>query len=102
MKSRCFLRICRDLAAFTGASERRGPLARRRHIVLKDDTPSALTQTGGCAFRSRCQYAIPACAEAVPTLRAVGPNHSTACIRDDLALDPGRRLDHSLRLENLG
>ena len=35
MKSRCFLRICRDLAAFTGASEWRGGLARRRHIVLK-------------------------------------------------------------------
>jgi len=66
--------------------------------VLKDDTPSALTQTGGCAFRSRCQYAIPACAEAVPTLGAVGPNHSAACIRDDLALDPGRRLDHSFAI----
>jgi len=66
--------------------------------VLKDDTPSALTQTGGCAFRSRCQYAIPACAEAVPTPRAVGPNHSAACIRDDLALDPGRRLDHSFAI----
>ena len=78
------------------------PLARRRHIVLKGDIPSALTQTGGCAFRSRCRYAIPACAKAVPTLRAVGPDHSAACIRDDLALDPSPRLDHSLRLENLG
>ena len=28
-------------------------------------------------------------------------DHSAAYIRDDLALDPGRRLDHSLRLENL-
>jgi hypothetical protein len=30
------------------------------------------------------------------------PLHSAACIRDDLALDPGRHLDHSLRLDNLG
>jgi oligopeptide/dipeptide ABC transporter ATP-binding protein len=64
--------------------------------------PSALTQTGGCAFRPRCRYAISACARTVPTLRAIGPDHSAACVRDDLALDPGRRLDHSLRLENLG
>jgi hypothetical protein len=32
VKSRCFLRICRNLAAFTGASEWRGALARRRKL----------------------------------------------------------------------
>jgi oligopeptide/dipeptide ABC transporter ATP-binding protein len=63
--------------------------------MLKGDIPSSLTQTTGCAFRSRCRYAIQACAAAVPMLRAVGPDHSAACIRDDITLDPGRRLDHS-------
>jgi len=77
------------------------PLARRRRIVLQGDTASAPAPTAGCAFRWRCRYAIAACAEAVPMLRAVGPDHSAACIRDDLTLDSGGRLDPSPPLETL-
>jgi oligopeptide/dipeptide ABC transporter ATP-binding protein len=78
------------------------PLARRRRVLLKGDLPSPLTQTAGCAFRSRCRYAIRACSEAVPPLRAVGPGHSAACIRDDLTLDPCQHLGHSSQSEKLG
>jgi hypothetical protein len=35
-------------------------------------------------FRTRCRYAMPACAGAVPELRPVGPGHLAACIRDDI------------------
>jgi len=62
------------------------PRVRRRRVLLKGDLPSPLAPPSGCAFRSRCGYALPACAEAVPPLRPVGGGHLTACIRDDLAL----------------
>jgi oligopeptide/dipeptide ABC transporter ATP-binding protein len=55
-------------------------------VRLKGDLPSPLAPPSGCAFRKRCPYALPACAEAVPPLREVGPDHRAACIRDDLAL----------------
>ncbi len=37
----------------------------------------------GCAFRDRCDYAVPACAEAAP-LRSAGPAHGYRCRLDPL------------------
>jgi oligopeptide/dipeptide ABC transporter ATP-binding protein len=48
--------------------------------------PSAAEPPSGCAFRTRCRYAVAACATARPPLREIAPDHFTACIRDDLAL----------------
>ena len=62
------------------------PTLRRERILLKGELPSPLSPPSGCAFRTRCPYAIEACGAAVPPLRQVGPDHLTACIRDDLAL----------------
>jgi len=64
------------------------PEARRTRIILSGDLPSPLAPPSGCAFRSRCRYALPACAGDVPKLRAVTPLHWSACIRDDIALAP--------------
>jgi len=62
------------------------PTVRRKRIVLHGDVPSPLAPPSGCAFRSRCPYALPKCTAAVPPLRKVDGGHWTRCIRDDLVL----------------
>ncbi len=57
----------------------------KKHI-LKGEIPSPANPPSGCVFRTRCPFAIDACAHTVPTLRPVGPDHLKACIRDDIEL----------------
>ena len=72
--------------ALLSAAPQLDPEAPRKRVILKGDLPSPLAPPSGCVFRTRCPYTVPACAEQVPTLRAVTPSHWKACIRDDLAL----------------
>lgn len=62
------------------------PTIRRERIILKGDVPSPLKPPSGCAFRGRCRYALPECANAIPPLRQTDDGHWTRCIRDDLRL----------------
>jgi oligopeptide/dipeptide ABC transporter ATP-binding protein len=59
-------------------------MKRRERIVLTGDVPNPADPPSGCVFRTRCRHALPACAAEPPPLRPVGPEHHTACIRDDL------------------
>ncbi|MBV9811484.1 MAG: ABC transporter ATP-binding protein [Acetobacteraceae bacterium] len=59
----------------------------RRHRVTKGligEIPSPFNPPSGCVFRSRCPYALPACAETVPALTPISAMHAKACIRDDV------------------
>jgi peptide/nickel transport system ATP-binding protein len=57
------------------------PDARPRRVLLKGDMPSALDPPSGCVFRTRCPVASGECANVVPPLEAVSPQHFKACIR---------------------
>jgi peptide/nickel transport system ATP-binding protein len=69
--------------ALLSASPVPDPNARRRRVLLQGDIPSPLNPPSGCVFRTRCPFAIAACAEVVPPLETVGLNHEVACIRKD-------------------
>jgi oligopeptide transport system ATP-binding protein len=60
------------------------PHATSKRIVLAGDIPNPIEPPSGCVFRTRCPYAIDACAKAVPEFRQAGPKHLTACIREDI------------------
>ena len=46
--------------------------ARRQRIVLKGELPSPLNPPSGCAFHTRCPYAIERCRTEVPALLPLG------------------------------
>jgi oligopeptide/dipeptide ABC transporter ATP-binding protein len=60
------------------------PDRKGKRIVLQGDIPSPINPPSGCVFRTRCPYAIAACAGDVPALREVEPGRFKACIRDDV------------------
>jgi oligopeptide/dipeptide ABC transporter ATP-binding protein len=59
------------------------PERKRVREVLQGDLPSPIDPPSGCVFRTRCRYAIPDCAAAVPAFRTMGEGHISACIRAD-------------------
>lgn len=60
------------------------PARRRERIVMQGDIPSPINPPSGCVLRTRCRYALPACAAKVPPLVEVAPGHFKACIRNDI------------------
>lgn len=56
------------------------PDARRERLPLTGEIPTAISPPSGCRFRSRCPLVEPQCAEVVPELVEVGPDHFVACI----------------------
>jgi oligopeptide/dipeptide ABC transporter ATP-binding protein len=55
--------------------------ARREHVVLGGEVPSALSPPSGCVFHPRCPIAVAECRTTVPELREIKPGHQAACIR---------------------
>jgi peptide/nickel transport system ATP-binding protein len=71
--------------ALLAASPKPDPLVKSAHIPLKGDIPSPMNPPSGCVFRTRCPYAIDACAQTRPVPRDMGGARLKACIRDDIA-----------------
>jgi peptide/nickel transport system ATP-binding protein len=71
--------------ALLAASPRPDPNARPKRLLLQGDIPSPIDPPSGCVFRTRCPFALDACAATVPTLRKVASGHFKACLRDDIA-----------------
>ncbi len=59
------------------------PAVRQSLDLLRGEPPSGMDRPSGCVFRTRCPFAAPACAQAVPPLAEAGPGHLAACIRLD-------------------
>jgi oligopeptide/dipeptide ABC transporter ATP-binding protein len=54
------------------------PKAKREHIVLRGETPSALNPPAGCHFHTRCPYVVERCRSLRPQL-INDAGHATAC-----------------------
>jgi oligopeptide/dipeptide ABC transporter ATP-binding protein len=58
--------------------------ARQAKLDPVDGQPPDVSRLdGGCAFRPRCKFATPQCAESFPPLEAVSGSQSTACFEKD-------------------
>jgi len=76
-------------------------------------TPAPGARPDGCRFHDRCEFAIEECAQGVPELRQVAPDHQVRCLRvGDIGAwdisrgtvpdtDPGKPRDIILSIQDL-
>ena len=57
------------------------PTRERKPLPIKGEIPSPINRPSGCAFRTRCLYAIDSCSETVPSLKEIEKGHFVACLR---------------------
>jgi oligopeptide transport system ATP-binding protein len=59
------------------------PRSRRLKPLVDGDVPSPVNPPSGCAFHTRCRYAIERCKIERPALREAGPGHQVACLLNE-------------------
>ena len=57
--------------------------AQRERVLLSGEVPSPLNPPSGCVFHPRCPIADDNCAQTIPQLRPVAPDHWAACLKAD-------------------
>jgi len=55
------------------------PKVRRKAKTLQGDVPSPVNPPSGCAFHTRCPYAVDRCKAETPLLREIAPRQHVAC-----------------------
>ncbi len=55
------------------------PSRRLERPPITGDPPNPVNPPSGCRFRTRCAYAMPRCAEAVPPPIPLASDHHVAC-----------------------
>jgi len=55
------------------------PKVRRKAKALQGDVPSPVNPPSGCAFHTRCPYAVARCKVETPELREIAPRQLVAC-----------------------
>jgi oligopeptide transport system ATP-binding protein len=59
------------------------PKAKRLAPMIDGDVPSPINPPAGCAFHTRCRYAMDRCKVERPVLADSGPQHQVACWLND-------------------
>jgi len=59
------------------------PRMKRLRPLVDGDVPSPVNPPSGCAFHTRCRYAIDRCKVERPVLKEAGPGHRVACLLND-------------------
>jgi oligopeptide/dipeptide ABC transporter ATP-binding protein len=59
------------------------PKRKRLQPLVDGDVPSPVNPPAGCAFHTRCRYAVERCRIERPALRGAGPGHQVACLLND-------------------
>jgi peptide/nickel transport system ATP-binding protein/oligopeptide transport system ATP-binding protein len=59
------------------------PRSKRLKPLVDGDVPSPVNPPAGCAFHTRCRYAIDSCKVERPLLRDAGERHQVACLLND-------------------
>ena len=59
------------------------PKVRRLAPIIDGDVPSPINPPAGCAFHTRCHYAMDRCKVERPALAAIGGHHQVACFLNE-------------------
>jgi ABC-type dipeptide/oligopeptide/nickel transport system, ATPase component len=67
--------------ALLAAAPRLDPTQTADESLIRGEPPNPAELPSGCAFHTRCPYAIDACAQHVPESEPVTAGHTAACLR---------------------
>ena len=59
------------------------PRSKRLKPLVDGAVPSPVNPPSGCAFHTRCRYAMERCKSERPALREAGPGHQVACLLNE-------------------